>query len=418
MEILEDSAAPMSPLSQYFNTSAMCVSVLGFIELEAPISASHAVSIGTHVLIPANPRFSSIMVKEKWFGERKWKMVEVNLEDHIYTPKFPVDLSPYEYDAYFDEYATNTATKPFNQSIPLWEIHVFNYPTSHAPCTLIFKVHHSIADGFCLMNTLLSFLKRADDPSLPLTFPSRKRSKQLEYAHDFGRLSHFPARLFLSLCNFISNFGYSIANTFTEDDPTPIKREGDSMQLVKPIAISTMTFSLDQIKQIKTKLNASVNDVITGIIFLGIRLYMQEHSPDSREANSSALILLNTRKAKAYKSVQEMVETDTDAPWGNRIAFLPMPIPKLMDSTLSTAPLEFVKEAKKNIMLQRSPLSGIVYCLVLKRFKKSLIVTIVSYMGDLRIVFGGEKCFIDLHKLKACVEDAFQRMLIEARLKN
>ena len=110
--------------------------------------------------------------------------------------------------------------------------------------------------------------------------------------------------------------------------------------------------------------------MITGIIFLGIRLYMQEHSPDSREANSSALILLNTRKAKAYKSVQEMVETDTDAPWGNRIAFLPMPIPKLMDSTLSTAPLEFVKEAKKNIMLQRSPLSGIVYCLVLKRFKK------------------------------------------------
>lgn len=84
---------------------------------------------------------------------------------------------------------------------------------------------------------------------------------------------------------------------------------------------------------------------------------MQEHNPQSSEKNSSALILLNTRKAKAYKSVKEMLETDTDAPWGNRIAFLPVPIPKLIDSTLSNNPLEFVKEAKEKIMLQRNTLS-------------------------------------------------------------
>lgn len=63
MEIYEDSTAPMSPLSQYFNTSEMCVSVLGVIEIETPISSWEDISsIVTDVLIPANPRFSSIMV--------------------------------------------------------------------------------------------------------------------------------------------------------------------------------------------------------------------------------------------------------------------------------------------------------------------------------------------------------------------
>ncbi|XP_022147882.1 O-acyltransferase WSD1-like [Momordica charantia] len=462
MEILEDSTTPMSPLSQYFNTSEMCVSVLGVLELESPISPPDAISIVTDVLLPANPRFTSIMVKEKSTGERKWKTAEVNPRDHIYVPTFPNDLSPYEYDAYFDEYATKTATKPFSQSIPLWEIHVFNYPTSHAACSIIFKVHHSIADGFCLMNTLLSCLKRADDPSLPLTFPSRKHSKQPKNDARFGLLSHLPRRI----SSVVSNFGWSVMkNTFVEDDPTPIKPEGDCMQLVKPIAISTMTFSLDQIKQIKNNLNVSINDVLTGIIFIGVRLYMQEHNPQSSEKNSSALILLNTRKAKAYKSVKEMLETDTDAPWGNRIAFLPVPIPKLIDSTLSNNPLEFVKEAKEKIMLQRNTLSVFMAAKVFdivnhvtgpevgaKLFKRklknssimissmigplekmalanrpvkglyftvpgmpqSLLITIVSYMGDLRIVFGGEKCFIDQQKLKVCIEDAFKRTLMKA----
>lgn len=197
-----------------------------------------------------------MQVKEKT-EERKWKTTKVSLKDHIYIPNFPTELSSYEYDAYFDEYATKTATKPFSQAIPLWEIHVFNYPTTHATCSVIFKVHHSIADGFCLMNTLLSCLKRADDPSLPLTFPSRQRSKQPKNKLDFCRLRHFPARFSSSVSNFVLNFGWSIMkNTFVEDDPTPIKPQEDSMQLVKPIAISTMTFSLDQIKQIKNKLNA------------------------------------------------------------------------------------------------------------------------------------------------------------------
>lgn len=106
---------------------------------------------------------------------------------------------------------------------------------------------------------------------------------------------------------------------------------------------------------------------------MGVRLYMQEHNPESSEANSSALILLNTRKAKAYKSVKVMVKKDSDAPWGNKIAFLPVPIPKLIDSpVVSSTPLEFVEKVKEKITLQRSPLSVFLAAKVFEILKKSL----------------------------------------------
>jgi len=54
----------------------------------------------------------------------------------------------------------------------MWEIHIIKYPTSHAARNVIFKLHHSLGDGFSLMGALLSCLQRVDNPSLPLTFPS------------------------------------------------------------------------------------------------------------------------------------------------------------------------------------------------------------------------------------------------------
>ena len=60
----------------------------------------------------------------------------------------------------------------------------------------------------------------------------------------------------------------------------------------------------------------TLNDVITGIIFFGTRLYMQSSSKKNN-AHSTALVLLNTRNIGGYKSVKEMVKPDAESPWGN-----------------------------------------------------------------------------------------------------
>ena len=85
----------------------------------------------------------------------------------------------------------------------------------------------------------------------------------------------------------------------------------------------------------------TINDVITGIIFYGLRLYMQDIDHKSRTANSTALVMLNMRNVEGYESVKDMLKKDARSPWGNQVSFLHMSIPKLKQAQISN-PLQFI----------------------------------------------------------------------------
>lgn len=101
----------------------------------------------------------------------------------------------------------------------------------------------------------------------------------------------------------------------------------------------------------------TVNDVIAGIIFLGTRLYMQEMRQGSGEANSTTLVLLNTRAFRSYESVKDMVKPDAKSPWGNYFAFLHVSIPKLADDW-SSNPLDFVVKARQIMNVKKNSLGA------------------------------------------------------------
>ncbi|XP_059452804.1 wax ester synthase/diacylglycerol acyltransferase 11-like isoform X2 [Corylus avellana] len=429
---LNEGSEPVSPSGQYLNSSVLSISILTVLESEVPINDAHAISLLNHVFLPINPRFSSVMVTNQK-GDKQWKRVEVKLEDHVNVPIFPAGLSPTSYDEYLDDYMSKIAMDQFPQSKPLWEIHIFKYTTSNAA-------------------------ERADNPSIPLTLPSRPRSEpKSENKSAFAR----ALQTFSSVSNTLFDFGWSVLkSTLVEDDRTPI-RSGDEGVEYRPITISTMTFSLDRIKHIKNKLGMTTNDVISGIIFLGTRLCMQEISNESSEAHSTALVLLNTRMISSYKSIKEMVEPNSEAPWGNRFGFLHVPIPKFKDPK-SLDPLEFVREAHKIIKRKRSsldvyltgrlleimknirgpeavarhihrtlrnssvtvtnvvgpiekmalanhPVKGIYYMTI--GVPQSLTVSIINYMGNLRVTAGIEKGFLEPQKFKSCMKNAFEMML-------
>ena len=120
-------------------------------------------------------------------GEKRWKRVEVRLKDHVHVPVFASGMSTQFYDECLDHYLSKTAMEEFPQSQPLWEVHIIKYPTSHAASNIVFKFHHSLGDGISLMGALLSCLKRTDNPSLSLTFPSAK----MHTSKDGGNFSMF-----------------------------------------------------------------------------------------------------------------------------------------------------------------------------------------------------------------------------------
>lgn len=453
MEILFDE--PVSPTGEYFTSSVISVSIIAVLEFEIPIDDSQTMQLLSDVFIPVNPRFSSIMVKDKK-GVKHWKRVKVNLQDHINIPTFEEGKSPEFYQECFTQYLSNIAMEHFPQTRPLWEIHIFKYPTINACGNLIFKLHHSLGDGFSLMGALLSCLQRADDPSVPLTFPALSRNTEIKTSTGGG----FIRNLSTICCgpfNTVADFGWSLLkSTFVKDDKSPIRSGEDGVEF-RPITITTLSFLLHQIKQIKSNLQVTINDVICGVIFMGIRLYMQEMSHDTRNAESTALVLLNTRNIAGYKSIPEMIEPDAESSWGNQFAFLHVSVPELTGEE-SSNPLSFVFKARSAIKRKRNssavlltgklldtmrkcrgseatasyihstlkntsmtisnvigpveqmslanqPVKGLYF--MVTGVPQSLTITMMSYMGTLRIAVGTENGQIQSHKFKSCLQKAF-----------
>ncbi|KAK2972614.1 hypothetical protein RJ640_029233 [Escallonia rubra] len=189
-------------------------------------------------------------------GEKKWKRVEVNLKDHVKVPVLPAKMSLEFYDEAFSDYLSKTGMEQLPEDRPMWEIHMFKYPTSTAAGNIIFKLHHALGDGYSLMGALLSCLQRADNPSLPLTFPSRQSMSKMDGEGGRGIFKFVP-RIFSGVINTMLDFGGSILkSTVAKDDLTPIRPTDDGAAL-QPMAITSVTFSLDHIKQIKCSLSVT-----------------------------------------------------------------------------------------------------------------------------------------------------------------
>lgn len=179
--------------------------------------------------------------------------MELKVEDHIKVPRFPDGLSLESYNDYFSDYLSGIGIEPFPDTRPLWELHLFKYPTSNASGTAFFKLHHALGDGYSLMGVLLSCLQRADDPSIPLTFPKFRLSPKPDTGIK-SLISRVPLVL-TAVKNTVLDLAVSVLKSnFLEDDQSPI-RSGEEGVEFKPIEVTTLTFSLDQIKQIKSSLD-------------------------------------------------------------------------------------------------------------------------------------------------------------------
>ena len=63
MEYLkEEQEEPVSPMGQYFNSSVLCIYIIGVLEFEVPIHDLQTFALIKDVFLPINPRFSSVMV--------------------------------------------------------------------------------------------------------------------------------------------------------------------------------------------------------------------------------------------------------------------------------------------------------------------------------------------------------------------
>ncbi|MCL7048046.1 hypothetical protein MKW94_004293 [Papaver nudicaule] len=454
LELLEQ---PMSPSSQCFNTSILRYSILAFLEFESEIIDSK-ISHHLQKLLPIlNPRFTSIVLRDE-NGAQRWRKLNVNMvhleEDHIKVADFPHGLTLKDYDKHLEDYAFAIHKEGFPEGKPLWQVHLIKYPTSDAVSTLIFKLHHVLGDGYSLMGILLSCLQRVDDPLLPITFPtSSKLVKPNE--RSCGR----QGCKFVSVCwNTVLDFGDSVLQSMLGEDDKTVIRSGKPGLEMEPISISSVSLALQDISIVKSKVNGTVNDVVVGIIFYGIRLYMRKMGQESKDAKRvRAFVVVNTRMLTGYQSAEEMAKANT---YGHRISCFPLRVPTSGDVEKMN-PMDFVSKAKKTMRRKKHSLAvfltgGLLHWMgkikgaegissfIYKNSKKtslgisnlvgprektamaghpvkgfyfavmgtprSLGIYIMSYMDKLRLVVTAEKEFIDSELLVSCMQEAFQNI--------
>ncbi|KAJ4965603.1 hypothetical protein NE237_017452 [Protea cynaroides] len=459
----EELLPPLSPLSQSFNTPIMPFTIIVVLEFEKPFNKSQIIEILRDLLIPISPRFSCIIFTDN-DGVKRWKKVDLTIEDHIIIPTFPSGSSSLQdcNDKHFFEYLSQISMDQLPQNQPPWEVHAIMYPTSNATMSLVFRLNHALGDGYSLMSTLFSSFKRVDDPLLPITFPVASSSSPSSYGrmNSLSKVSSFISRCVNTVSDSIMTL---LQGMFLEDDKTVIRSVTPRLEFV-PRTILSVTFDLDEIRQVKNIVGGTVNDVIIGLISFTIRLYMQKLESVSGNKRVSALVMMNMRMLKGYQNVEDLSKANE---WGNQFGLLIISLPLFSDSK-NVSPLEFIIQAKKemrkkmnlasihfsailmnilkNIMgskavaglmystgkntslgisniigpmqkvaLADNPLNGFYF--TVGGVPQSLNFTVMSYMGKLRVITISQKGFIDSELLISCMKEAYGNILEETHKK-
>ncbi|KAI3975430.1 hypothetical protein MKX01_008255 [Papaver californicum] len=339
----EETSSLVSPFSQSLNSSMLSLVIFAVLELETPFTELEILEICHKDLASVNIRFSSIMERSK-NGVVRWKKVVTQVEDHLIVPTFPLGLAKESYDECLREYLSKISCEKFSEDKPLWEVHLVKYPSLNGACTLICKVSHAIGDGYSLISLFMKVCKRADDSSLPLTFPQLSLKKQ--GGSKFIVIG--TGKKMLGYMDICVNTAYDLMETllratFLEDPSSAIRSEASTnmkIELFKPLNIYSVTLSLERVKQVKITLGATVNDVITGLISYIIHLYTLRKTGMEQYA-----VMLNMRVFDGFTNIEDMIRADT---WGNRSRSMIVKLPAFSNRE-KVNPLDFIMKAKETM---------------------------------------------------------------------
>ncbi|KAF9603884.1 hypothetical protein IFM89_038165 [Coptis chinensis] len=242
----EETLLPVSPSGQCLSNSTLTLTILFVAELETSFDEFETTEIIRNVFLPLNARFSSILVDNDEKGSPAWKKVDVRVEDHIIVPTFPIGLTDMEYDEKLREYVSKIAGERLSSNQPLWEVHLVKYPNMYGAGSLVFKFSHALGDGFSIVGVIFSAIKRADDPSLPLTLPDMS----LSIAGMKKGLWNYVTRCI----NTVSDLRFSILKGTGLEDSKSAVRSGMVGVEFEPIAISTISIPMERLKLIKAKI--------------------------------------------------------------------------------------------------------------------------------------------------------------------
>ncbi|CAN6563584.1 unnamed protein product [Malus baccata var. baccata] len=322
----------------------------------------------------SHPRFSSLMLRDSR-GLQHWHNAPyVDLDRHIIVIQNPVTTSPVDHETAVNEYLADLSTSSTRLSAnkPLWELHLLM-----AHNCGVFRIHHALGDGVSVMSLFLeSFRTRGSDGNEENILGRGRRKRVNGEKGWWGLLIGYVGTLWFSLVFLVE---HAMRSLWLCDQKTAISG-GEGVELW-PRKLATARFRLQDMKLVKKAVpNATINDVLVGVVSSGLSRYLDHQTPNAKlncpdlhdGIRITGLAMVNLRKQPGLQ-VSNSLESNSESSWGNKFGMFLLPIYYHKSSDLD--PLVYLKRAK----------------LVLDRKKQSLEADFSYKVGCFLITYFGAK---------------------------
>ncbi|KAL9685729.1 hypothetical protein QQ045_023180 [Rhodiola kirilowii] len=323
---------PLTPVGRLFSRRELyqimncAVTIDGPIDVEL-LKAELASSAFTRL-----PRFTSLFRRHPRTGREFWRKTGLVLDQHVKV----IDEDYQLCDNVNDYLADLAVSCPLPTDKPLWEVHILK---SHN--CIVFRVHHSLADGMSFMSLLQSLFGGISKPAAN----RRKSVATTTKKKSFFELIKMAWFTLIFVIEFI------LRCLFVKDKKTVVTG-GDGVQLW-PRKLATASFTLEDMNIVKKSVlpNATINDVMLGVLSSGLSEYMDLHSPNAtREGQKmTVVVMVNLRSVTGIPEISDLMKADSRSGWGNKISFMLHPIQFHKPKEDQSDPLLQLKMAKASM---------------------------------------------------------------------
>ncbi|KAL7593512.1 hypothetical protein Lser_V15G33224 [Lactuca serriola] len=326
---------PLSSGSRFFHEPGFNIYILTKIGVNSTIHIDAARDFCIQ-MVAKYPCFSKVVVKDKESGSMNWVRTHVNIDDHLIIPE--IDQNMESGDKFVEDYVSNLTVSCIDNSKPLWDIHILNARTSDAEATCIYRAHHSLGDGLSFMNMLLSLSPKASDPKELTTLAMNKKAH-----HHTTKATSFISFCMVLWNTFVAFMLFVFTTMFLKDTQTPMKASPGVEDRRRRIVTRSVSFA--DIKLVKNAMNATVNDVIVGIVQAGFNRYLKGryeeiNSPVPENILLRAMMSYNLRASVNVDAATK--NTNEDETWGYKVGYILLPF----NVKNRSDPLDYVREAK------------------------------------------------------------------------
>ncbi|KAG5526451.1 hypothetical protein RHGRI_032651 [Rhododendron griersonianum] len=334
---------PLSPLSRLFLTPEMHQIVHCIMGCENPINVVAVTSEIANSVMVRLPRFSSLLVLDS-HGREHWRKTQVDVRRHVVVVEEPVS------DAGDD-----------GEAVHLLKAH---------NC-IVFRIHHALGDGISLMSMLQEWCRRADHK--PVWRPSM--DSMGTYSNSSSNREKRWTQLWKVVVGMLMGLGFImefVLRALWVKDKTTAVSGGAGVELW-PRKLATAKFWLDDMKAVKKAVtNATINDVLFGVISSGLSRYLDLRSPKALQdgVQITGIAMVNLRKQSGLQELSDMLGGNSGNRWGNKFGMLLVPFYYRRGGA---NPLQYVKIAKQMMDQKKQSLEA--------HFSYNMQKLLMSYFG-------------------------------------